>query len=218
MHNEPEDRGTAPEPRHPPSAGRLTEGDRMLRLVAEELDGRSVPRLGWPTALLPPRHVHVYAVERPGSVTVLLRFGASEAAARLDLQTREVAVSASGGSAARRAGLRQLAIAYADDRNDFDERNGIDVHPRPPVFSAQNPDTWTDMQMFAAVTDSDWYPPAPAADDTASSSAALRDAERFNNRPDHRGAAATRPQPAPPQGAQSSADPATLDPSAPAAE
>ena len=218
MHHEPEDPETAPKPRHLPSDDRLTDGDHMLRLVAARLDGRSIPRLGWPTGLLPPRHVHVDAVERPGSVTVLLRFGASEAAARLDLQTREVAVSSSGGSAARQAGLRQLAVAYTDDRNNFDERNGVDVHPRPPVFSAEDPDTWTDMQLFAAVTKSDWYPPTPAANDTAGRSAALRDAAQFNDRPDHRGAAATTPQPAPPQGAQSSADPATPDPSAPAAE
>lgn len=218
MQDEPEDRKAAPEQRHPPSDDRLTDGDHMLRSVAARRDGRSIPRLGWPTGLLPPRHVHVDAVEGPGSVTVLLRFGASEAAARLDLQTREVAVSASGGSAARRAGLRRLAVAYTDDRNDFDGRNGVDLHPRPPVFSAEDPNTWSDMQLFAAVTDSDWYPPVPGANDPAGRSAALRDAARFNDRPVHRGAAATTPQPAPPQGAQPSADPATLDPSAPAAE
>ncbi|MFJ4220005.1 hypothetical protein [Curtobacterium luteum] len=158
------------------------------------------------------------ATERGAAVTVMVIDGRYEGVARLDLETREVAVSASGRSDAHRSSLRRLALEYVADRNDYDERCGMDVRPTPPTFDERDSDTWTDMQLFADVTDSDWYPPPPAERSPAAWAVFYDTAHRFNDRFTTRDDAATTPRLTPPQAVQSSADPATPDPSTPAAE
>lgn len=188
----------------------------FLSLVADV----DVPRLGWPTSLLPPDGVHVSAVERAGgsSLSIFASSEGAEAGVRLDLITREVVVTSSGMDAVQERTLRRLVLSYVADRNAFDEQCGIDTRPAPPDRGEDDPDRWTSMQLLAAVTDGSWYPPAPARRDPANWAEFFARAEEFNRefrRPDD---VATAPRPVPPQAGQSSAGPATPDPPGPAGE
>jgi hypothetical protein len=192
--------------------------DGELRRVAKLLERRDIPRLGWPTTVLPPRRVRVTAIERTAAVTVIVTDGRFEGTARLDLETREVLVSATGRDEGHRSSLRRLTLEYVADRNDFDETCGIDTRPASPSFDEHDPDTWTEFQLLADVTASDWYPPPPAERSPAAWAVFYDTAHRFNDRLTTQDDAATTPHPTPPQAARSSADPATPDPSTPAAE
>lgn len=195
-----------------------SSGTDVLLDIVEALRGHDIPRLGWPTSVLPPRGVHVTAYERPSTVTIVVSKGRSEGTARLDLETREVAVSATARSEQHRSRLRRLALAYVADRNDFDERSGIDVRPNPPLFDEQDADTWTPMQLVADVTGADWYPPTPQERSPAAWAAFYATAHRFNDRFMAPDVEATTLRPTPPRGGQLSANPATPDPGAPAGE
>lgn len=193
-------------------------GDGELRRMAKLLERRDIPRVGWPTMVLPPHGVRVTAIERAAAVTVVVTNGRHEGTARLDLETREALVSATGRDDGHRSSLRRLALEYVTDRNDFDERCGLNVRPDPPTFDEHDPDTWTEMQLLADVTDSDWYPPPPSERSPAAWAVFYDTAHRFNDRFTTQDDAATTPHPTQPQAVQSSADPATPDPSTPAAE
>lgn len=188
----------------------------FLSLVADV----DVPRLGWPTSLLPPDGVHVSAVERKGgsSVSIFASSEGAEAGARLDLITREVVVTSSGMDVVQERALRRLVLSYVADRNAFDEQCGVDTHPAPPNRGEDDPDKWTSMQLLAAVTDGSWYPPAPARRNPANWAEFFARTEEFNREfrgPDD---VATAPRPVPPQAGQSSAGLATPDPPGPAGE
>lgn len=205
---------------HPPLVFRVMNawlGD-SLRQVASALQHRNIPRVGWPTTVLPPRGVSVTAVERAAAVTVIVSDGRFEGTARLDLETREVVVSATGCSEGHRASIRRLALEFVADRNDYDEHRGFNTQPTPPAFDEHDPDTWTELQLLADVTDSDWYPPPPTERSSAAWATFFETAHRFNDRFTTRDDAATTPRPNPPQAVRSSADPATPDPPTPAAE
>ncbi|WP_165931339.1 hypothetical protein [Curtobacterium sp. PhB136] len=188
----------------------MTDGDSLMKLVAL-LKERHIPRLGWPTTVLPPPGVRVSAHERASSVTVIVVDGRSDGTARLDLETREVVVSASGRDPKRRSGLRRLALEFVADRNDFDERCGLTTRPAPPTFDEHDSNTWTSLQLLADVTGSDWYPPPPAERSPSAWNAFYDMAHRFNDRVTKHDASARAPRPSPPPAARSSQDPATPD-------
>jgi len=186
----------------------------FLSLIADV----DVPRLGWPTSLLPPDGVHVEAFERGSSLSIFASSEGAEAGARLDLITREVVVTSSGMDAVQERALRRLVLSYVADRNAFDEQCGIDTHPAPPNRGEDDPDNWTSMQLLAAVTDGSWYPPAPARRNPANWAEFFARTEEFNRefrKPDDEAKALRQ---VPPRVGQSSADPATPDPPRPAEE
>ncbi|WP_412148577.1 hypothetical protein [Curtobacterium flaccumfaciens] len=190
--------------------------DSLAEFLALVRD-REIPRLGWPTSVLLPRGVQADAIPHGSAVTIVLKRGRAEATARLDLDTREVAISSAGRDPQLRQRLRRLSLAFISDRNDFDERCGLTTRPAPPVFDERDPVTWTSMQELADVIDGDWYPPEPQERSPAAWAAFYETAHRFNDRFTTQDAAATTPHPTPPQDGQSSPDPATPDRPAPAA-
>lgn len=194
----------------------IRSNESLRRLVAV-FKGRQVPRVGWPTSVLPPRGVTVKVIEHDLSTTVLVEDGPFSAAARMDLATREVAVGIHQDSTPPLPALRRLALEYIADRNEFDELCGLDVHLPVPTFDEHDPKTWTSMQLFAEVTDSDWYPPTPAERSPAAWAAFYDTAHRFNDRftlPDD---AAIAPHPSPLQDERSSRGQARPDQRGPAA-
>ncbi|MCJ1715087.1 hypothetical protein [Curtobacterium sp. VKM Ac-2922] len=174
--------------------------DRVLRWIAAYLQQHDVPRVGWPASVVPPPGVHVEAVERASVVTIVVTEGRRHAAARLDLDTREVAVSTTGRDEQTRSKLRRIALHFVADRNAFDRRAGIETRSAPPSFDPGDPDTWTEMQLLADVTDSDWYPPEPVDRGSDGWAAFYATAHRFNDRFTQPDAAATVQHPAPPRG------------------
>lgn len=192
-----------------------TAGARLIEFVAM-FTGHEVPRLGWPTSVLPPRGIQVEAVAHASAVTVIVTRGTTNAAARLDLETREVVISSEGHDPGRRRRLRRLALEFVADRNDFDERCGLTTRLTPPTFDEHDPDTWTSMQELADVIGGDWYPPEPQERSPAAWAAFYEMAHRFNDRFTTQDAAATTLHPTPPRDEQSSPDPATPDRQAPA--
>lgn len=186
----------------------------FLSLVADV----DVPRLGWPTSLLPPDGVHVEAFERGSSLSIFASSEGAEAGARLDLITREVVVTSSGMDAVQERALRRLVLSYVADRNAFDEQCGIETHPAPPDRGEDDPDRWTSMQLLAAVTEGSWYPPAPARKRHADWAEFFARTEEFNREFRRPRDVATAPRPVPPQAGQSSAGLATPDPPGPAGE
>lgn len=192
--------------------------DRKLRRFADRLRGHVIPRVGWPTTVLPPRDVEVSAPEGASAVTVQVEGGGSWAVARLDLDTREVTVSAEALSEDERSRLRRIALEFVADRNSFDRLRGLPTTPAPPNFDAYDADTWSEMQLLADVTSADWYPPEPE-ERTIDAWATFYDtAHRFNDRFTTQGDAATAPRPSPPPTGQSSAGPAMPGPSGSAGE
>ncbi|WP_140449083.1 hypothetical protein [Curtobacterium flaccumfaciens] len=192
-----------------------TDHARLREFVAM-FTGHEVPRLGWPTSVLPPRGVQVEAVAHGSAVTIIVTRRRTNAAARLDLETREVAISSVGRGPELRERLRRLALEYVADRNDFDERCGLTTRLTPPTFDEHDPDTWTSMQELAEVIGGDWYPPEPQERSRAAWAAFYEMAHRFNDRFTTQDAAATTLHPTPPRDGQSSPDPATPDRQAPA--
>lgn len=189
----------------------LMTGDGVLAELLALFRDRDVPRMGWPTTILPPAGFRAEAIERISNVTVIVTHGRFHGTARLDLETRETVVSASGRSEQIRSRLRRLALAFVADRNDYDERLGLTARPAPPTFDEHDTSTWTSMQFLADVTDSDWYPPEPAERSASAWAAFYATAHRFNDRFTTPGDAATTPHPAPPRVGRSSADPAMPD-------
>ena len=196
----------------------MNDGDVVLRAVAAELSYREVPRVGWPTTVVPPVGVRVRASERSTALTITVTGSDAEAFARLDLQTREVVVDAFGGRTDMQRNLRRIALTYADDRSDFDERCGIDVHPGFPDFEQENPNSWTPMQYLAYSTIGYWYPPLPRTNDIDGWLQFIAVSDRFNAELRVLSGEATAPRQVPPQAGQSSADPATPDLQGPAEE
>lgn len=186
--------------------------------MAKLLSGHRIPRVGWPTSVLPPPGTRALARERGGAVTVTVTDRRAIATVRLDLQSRESAISASGADERARSRLRRLALAFIADRNAYDRRTGSKLSSVLPAFDEHDSATWTDMQLFADVTNSDWYPAEPLDRSTDGWAPFFAAAHRFNDRFESPDAAATAPHPTQPRGVQPSADPATPAPSTPAAE
>jgi hypothetical protein len=177
---------------------------------------REIPRLGWPTSVLPPQGVRVEAITHGSAVTTIVTCDKANAAARLDLDTREVAISSAGSDPQLRQRLRRVALEFVADRNDYDHRCGLPTRPAPPTFDEHDPDTWTSMQELASVVEGDWYPPEPQERSPAGWAAFYEMAHRFNDRFRTQDASATAQHPNPPQDVQSSQDPATPDRQEPA--
>lgn len=190
--------------------------DSLLQFLALIRD-REIPRLGWPTSILLPRGFQAEAIAHGSAVTMVVKRGKSEAGARLDLDTREVAISSVGRDPQLRQRLRRLALAFVADRNDFDERCGLTTRPAPPRFDERDPATWTSMQELAEVIGGDWYPPEPQERSPTAWAAFYEMAHRFNDRLTTQDAAATTPHPNPLRDGRSSPGPATPDQPAPAA-
>ncbi|WP_146234107.1 hypothetical protein [Curtobacterium sp. MCPF17_046] len=194
--------------------------NRMRDSLAEFLAltrNREIPRVGWPTSVLPPEGVLVEAIAHGSAVTIIVTRGKAHAAARLDLDTREVSISSVGRDAQLRQRLRRIALEFVADRNDYDHRCGLPTRLTPPTFDEHDPNTWTSMQELADLVDGDWYPPEPQERSPAGWAAFYEMAHRFNDRFTTQDASATTPHPTPPQDAQSSQGPATPDRQAPAA-
>lgn len=177
---------------------------------------REIPRLGWPTSVLPPEGVRVEAIAGSSAVTIVVTLGRPHAAARLDLDAREVSISSAGHDAQLRQRLRRLALEFVADRNDYDHRGGLPTRPAPPTFDEHDPGTWTSMQELASVVEGDWYPPEPQERSPAGWAAFYEMAHRFNDRFTTQDASATAPHLTRPQDVRSSQDPATPDQQAPA--
>lgn len=191
----------------------MTTGDAELLSIAAALSRHDIPRLGWPTSVVPPVGTHVRASERGGAVTITVTTtdGSSEAFARLDLDTREVVVDAFGGDAVRQRDLRRVALSFTDDRNAFDERCGINVHPWPPMFVQEDTSTWSPMQILAYSTIGYWYPPLPGPGDMNGWMQFFTLSGRFNGALRALSAEATTQRSTLPRGGRSSGDPATPD-------
>jgi hypothetical protein len=172
----------------------------FLQRFAARLQEHEIPEVGWATTVLLPRGVRARAYERAEAVTIVVTERRGVAAARLDLSTREVAISAKGASIVRLSRLRRIALDFVADRNAADHRNGIGTRGVPPIFDVHDSQTWTEMQLFAEVTDSDWYPPEPVDRGSDGWAAFYDTAHRFNDRFTSRDAAATAPHPTPPRG------------------
>ncbi|WP_146244152.1 hypothetical protein [Curtobacterium sp. MCBD17_032] len=157
------------------------------------------------------------AIAHGSAVTIIVTHGKAHAAARLDLDTREVSISSVGRDAQLRRRLRRIALEFVADRNDYDERCGLPTHRTPPTFDEHDPNTWTSMQELADLVDGDWYPPEPQERSPAGWAAFYEMAHRFNDRFTTQDASATTPHPTPPQDARSSQGPATPDRQEPAA-
>jgi len=195
-----------------------SRSERRLRRFADSLRGHVIPRVGWPTSVLPPRHVEVSAREGASAVTVQVERRQSWAVARLDLDTRECVVSAEANSEDARSRLRRIALEFIADRNAFDRLRGLPTTPAPPDFDAYDAETWSEMQLLADVTSADWYPPEPEERTAAAWATFYETAHRFNARFTTQGDAATAPRPSPPPTGQSSAGPAMPGPSGSAGE
>lgn len=192
--------------------------DRRLQRFADRLSGHVIPRVGWPTSVLPPRDVKVTAREAARALTVQVERRRSWAVSRLDLDTREVVVSAKAHSDEARSRLRRIALEFIADRNAFDRLQGLATTPTPPAFDAHDAHTWSEMQLMADVTDADWYPPEPEDRSPASWASFYATAHQFNDRFTTPDAEATKPRPGPPPAGRSSAGPATPGPSGSAGE
>jgi hypothetical protein len=189
----------------------MNDGDATLRAVAAELSHRDLPRVGWPTTVVPPAGVRVRARERGSALTITVTGADAEAFARLDLQTREVVVDAFGGSTDVQRNLRRIALTYADDRSAFDERCGINVHPGFPDFEQEDLNSWTPMQYLAYSTIGYWYPPLPRRNDVDGWLQFIAASDRFNAELRALSDVAKAPRQVPPRDEQSSAGPATPD-------
>ncbi len=174
-------------------------GRRLRRLVAR-LQEHEIPEVGWPTSVLLPRGIRAEAYERVEAVTIIVHERRRHGAARLDLLTREVAVSATGRTEEARSRLRRIALEFIADRNAYDQRRGLQTRFPAPVFDPHDTSTWTEMQLLAEVTDSDWYPAEPVDRSSAGWKTFYETAHRFNDRFTSPDAAATTPHPTPPRG------------------
>lgn len=184
--------------------------------IANALRGREVPRLGWPTTLIPPAGVTVTvtvtASERHFTVDVRAAAPPIHAIARLDLQTREVLVDVAGGQRSERDAMRRLVLAYVDDRNDFDERCGLDAQPAAPTFSESDDSTWSSHQDLAYITNATWYPPTPRGNDPTGWLQYAVDVNRFNRARRQLNAVGSTPQRILPEPATRTADGTTPGP------
>ncbi|OII30417.1 hypothetical protein BIU94_06475 [Curtobacterium sp. MMLR14_006] len=194
------------------------EAAEVLGRVVAALTDREVPRLGWPTSVVPLRGVRIEAIAHDSAVTVVVTDGSAEASARLDLESREVVISSSGGDAQLRRRLRCHTLEFVADRNDFDHRRGLMTRPAPPDFDEHDPGTWTSMQELADVVDDDWYPPEPRDREPSGWASFYATAHRFNDRLPNSDAVATTQHSDPLRGERWSAGPATPGQPAPAEE
>lgn len=145
----------------------MTEADGVLLAIAEVLAERGVPRVGWPTMMLPPVGTQVRAHEHGPALTIRVTLADAEAVVRVDLETWEIAAASFGENVEVRERLRRAGLAFAADRSDFEEGRGVNTHPELPDYDLDDVNTWTEMQLFAHVTGSLWYPPLPRSGDVA---------------------------------------------------
>lgn len=177
-----------------------------------------LPKVSWPTRERVPCGWDVECYERPHAVTVVVTISADSAAARMDLETREVAVSSSGPRLNMRVLARHQVMRLVADRSRYEDRRHRSVE-RIEAYALENPDTWTSMQMFAAVTGGYWYPPLPRDDDVGTLRSFQQRATAFNRvlRRERLASAKVRRQ-VQSRGERSSRGLATPDQSAPAGE
>lgn len=158
-------------------------GNESLQAFVRAFADREVPRVGWPTLLAPARGTQVVAFERAAVLTVIVSRDDVEAAAQMDLVSREVYVTAFDPDDALKQELRLLALNFMTDRTHYDRTCGLYTASDAPYFDEEDPDTFTEMQMRAEVTGSDWYPPAPMNRRAEDWAMFLSTARRFNDRP-----------------------------------